>query len=123
SRKGRLSQKEGEIADQGHANNLFSTMGCSFHALLLVCDLHYQRTRIDETSLMQPQLKVLRRPWVIVAGVCALLLVTLAGVSSPRRIQRLGFWLSRSRDRGAVVFLGDSIVSKWRALGAAFPGW
>lgn len=50
------------------------------------------------------------------------LLIILCMFYSPRRIQRLSFWANQWRDRGAVVFLGDSIIAGWPDLSGAFPG-
>ena len=36
--------------------------------------------------------------------------------------RRALFWQEREQDRGAVVFLGDSITQGWRALDETFPG-
>ena len=36
--------------------------------------------------------------------------------------RRLKWWLNREQDKGAVVFLGDSITQGWGNLGKAFPG-
>jgi lysophospholipase L1-like esterase len=38
------------------------------------------------------------------------------------RERRLNWWNNRERDRGAVVFLGDSITQGWGTLAQDFPG-
>jgi lysophospholipase L1-like esterase len=38
------------------------------------------------------------------------------------RERRLAWWKSREQDRGAVVFLGDSITQGWDSLAKDFPG-
>lgn len=35
---------------------------------------------------------------------------------------RASFWKHRERDRGAVVFVGSSMMGNWKNLAAAFPG-
>ena len=58
------------------------------------------------------------------AAVAGLAILTAALLlDSPRRQRRLTFWLERGRDRGAVIFLGDSITERWTNLAAAFPEW
>jgi lysophospholipase L1-like esterase len=56
------------------------------------------------------------------AGVVAVLAALLL-FGSARRAQRLAFWLKQPWERGAVVFVGDSIIANWTRLPAAFPGW
>jgi lysophospholipase L1-like esterase len=36
--------------------------------------------------------------------------------------RRIGWWLDREKDQGAVVFLGDSITQGWGSLANDFPG-
>ncbi|MDB6031442.1 MAG: Lipolytic protein family [Verrucomicrobiales bacterium] len=36
--------------------------------------------------------------------------------------QRLNWWLNQQKDKGAVVFLGDSITEGWNTLAKDFPG-
>ncbi len=35
---------------------------------------------------------------------------------------RAYFWTQRTKDQGAVVFVGSSMMGNWKTLGAAFPG-
>lgn len=35
---------------------------------------------------------------------------------------RAWFWTQREKDRGAVVFVGDSLVGGWKGLAKSFPG-
>lgn len=35
---------------------------------------------------------------------------------------RAWFWTQRAKDRGAVVFVGSSLMGNWKTLPAAFPG-
>lgn len=43
--------------------------------------------------------------------------------SSKRRVQRTAFWVNQWHDRGAIVFVGDSIIAGWSDLSGAFPGY
>jgi lysophospholipase L1-like esterase len=43
-------------------------------------------------------------------------------LSSPRRTQRMVFWMNTSRDNGAFVFAGDSILARWKNPSASIPG-
>jgi len=60
---------------------------------------------------------------VIAAVVVLAVVAVLSGAITRRRIRRLEFWWHRSRDCGAVVFVGDSITQLWSDLAGAFPNW
>lgn len=45
----------------------------------------------------------------------------IAGVYETWTNRRQEFWNNRGRDRGAVVFFGDSITHGWNTLAQAFP--
>lgn len=60
---------------------------------------------------------------MIAALVVLAIIAVVSGAVTQRRIRRLDFWWHRSRDRGAVVFVGDSITQLWTDLANAFPNW
>jgi lysophospholipase L1-like esterase len=61
-------------------------------------------------------------PLIGLLAIVVFLLLAIYVLSSPRRTHRIGFWMNTSRDKGAFVFAGDSIVAGWTNPSAAFPG-
>lgn len=76
-----------------------------------------QRPRLS-TQLLHKGIR-----WAIVGVVVLAVAAVVSGAITRRRIRRVEFWWHRSRDRGAVVFVGDSITEMWSNLAQAFPNW
>jgi lysophospholipase L1-like esterase len=65
--------------------------------------------------------RLLKRRTVITALGLALI-IAFSCFCTQRRIRRFLFWATQWQDRGAIVFLGDSILAGWDDLSSAFPG-